>query len=72
MWKVPTPEGNSISDPFSPEVLAAAFRHTRPGKPPGLDSIFPAFILHAGLVLKFWFCDLLTSCLYQLKAGEVH
>jgi len=71
LWKIPTPEGHSISDPFSPEELAAALRRLKPGKSPGLDSIFPEFILHAGSALKSWFCDFLTSCMRQLKIPKV-
>ena len=48
LWKIPTPEGHSISEPFRPEEFAAALRRLKPGKSPGLDSIFPEFILHAG------------------------
>ena len=47
LWKIPTPEGHSISEPFRPEEFAAALRRLKPGKSPGLDSIFPDFILHA-------------------------
>jgi len=32
----------------------------------GLDSIFPEFILHAGSILKSWFCDFLNSCMRQI------
>jgi len=71
LWKVPTPEGNSISDPFRPEELAAALRPLKPGKFQGLDSIFPEFMLHAGSALKFWFFDFLTSCTTQLKIPKI-
>ena len=67
LWKIPTPEGSSISGPFRPEELAVALRHLKPGKSPGLDSIFPEFILHAGPALKTWFYVFVTSCLRQLK-----
>jgi len=70
-WKIPTPEGQSISEPFRPEELAAAFRRLKPGKSLGLDSIFPEFILHAGSALKSWFCDFLTSCMHQLKIPKI-
>ena len=52
LWKIPTPEGYSISEPFRPEVFAAALRRLKPGKSPGLHSIFPEFILHAGSAIK--------------------
>ena len=32
LWKIPTPEGHSISDPFRTEELAAAPRHLKPGE----------------------------------------
>jgi len=63
IWKIPTPEGNTISGPFAPNQLAAAIRRLKPGKFPGLDSIFPDFILKAGSALKSWFCDfLIPAC----------
>ena len=42
--------------------------HLEPGKSPGLDSIFPEFILHAESALKSWFYDFLTS---QLKIPRI-
>jgi len=71
LWKIPTPEGHSISEPFRPEEFAAALRHLKPGKSPGLDSIFPEFILHAGSALKSWFCNFLNSCMRQLKIPKI-
>jgi len=32
LWKIPTPEGHSISKPFRPEELAAALRGVKPAK----------------------------------------
>ena len=52
LWKITTPEGHSISEPFRPEDFADALRRLKPGKYPGLDYIFPKFILHAGSALK--------------------
>ena len=49
------------------EELAATLKHLEPGKSPGLDSILLEFIVHAGLALKSWSCDFLTSCMHQLK-----
>jgi len=71
LWKIPTPEGHNISEPFKPEELAAALRRLKPGKSPGLHSIFPEFITHAGSALKSWFCDFLTSCMCQLKILKI-
>ena len=71
LWKIPTPEGHSISEPFRPEEFAAAFSRLKPRKSPGLDSIFPEFILHAGSALKYWFCNFLNSCMRQLKIPKI-
>ena len=50
-----------ISGPFRPEVLAIALNHLKTVKSPGLNYIFPLFILHAGSALKSWLCDVFTS-----------
>ena len=71
LWKIPTPEGHSISEPFRPEEFDAALRCLRPGKSPVLDSNFLEFILLAGLALKSWFCDSLISCMRQLKIPKI-
>jgi len=71
MWKIPTPEGHSISEPYRPEEFAAALRRLKPGKSLGLDSIFPEFILHAGSALKSWFGDFFNSCMRQLKIPKI-
>ena len=70
-WKIPTPEGHSISEPFRPEEHPAALRRLKKGKSPGLDSTFPEFILHAGSALKSWFCDFLSPCMRQLKIPKI-
>ena len=72
LWKIPTSEGHSISEPIRPEAFAAALRLLKPGKSPGLDSILPEFILQARSALKSWFCDFLNSCMRQLiqRFGE--
>jgi len=69
-WKISTSEGHSISESFRPEELAA-LRHLKPGKSPGLDSIFPEFILHAASALKSWFCDFLSSWMHHLKITKI-
>jgi len=71
LWKIPTPEGHSISEPFRLEVLAASLRRLKPGKFPELDSIFPDFIVHTGSALKSWFCDFFTFCMRQLKIPKI-
>ena len=71
LWKIPAPEGHSISDPFRAEELAAALRLLRSGKSTSLDAIFREFILHAGSALKSWFCEFLSSCMRQLKIQNI-
>jgi len=71
LWRIPTPEGHSISEPFRPEEFVAALRRLKPGKSPEMDSIFPEFMLHARSVLKSWFCDFLNSCMHQLKIPKI-
>ena len=34
LWKILTPEGHSISEPFRSEEFAAALRRLKPGKSP--------------------------------------
>ena len=70
-WKIPTPEGHSISEPFRPEELATALRRLKSGKSPRLDSIFQKFTLHAGSALKSWFCDFLSSSMRHFKIPKV-
>ena len=71
LWKIPTPEGHSISEPFRPEELAAVLRRLKPGKSPGLDSIVLEIMLHTGSALKSCFCDFLSSCMCQLKIPKI-
>ena len=70
-WKVSTPEGNSIYGFFMPVELAAALKHLDPGKSPSFGTIFTEFIFHAGSALKSWLCDILTSCMRQLKLPRI-
>ena len=71
LWKIPTPEGQSISEPLRLEQLAASLRCLKPGKSTGLASIFPKFILHARSALKSWNCGFLNSCMRQLKIPKI-
>jgi len=41
LWKIPTPEGHNISEPFRLEDFAAALRRLKPGQSPVLDSHLP-------------------------------
>jgi len=75
LWKIPTLEGHSISEPFRPEQLAAVLRHLKPGKSPGLDSIFPECILHARLLSNLGFASsLFPACANSnfQRSGEEH
>ena len=56
---------------FQARGACCCLRHLKPGKPPGLDSIFSEFILHAVSALKSWFWDFLTSCMRQLKIPKI-
>ena len=51
LWKIPTPEGHSISEPFKSEEFDASLTHLRPGKSPAMDSIFSELILHTSQIL---------------------
>ena len=71
LWKIPTPEGHSISKTLRVKEFAAALRRLKSGKSPGLDSIFREFILHARSALKSWFSDFLNSCMCQLRIPKI-
>ena len=73
LWKIPTPKGHSISEPFRSEEYAADLKRLKPGKSRGLDSVFPEFILHARSALKSCFCDA-SSCANSnfQRSGEEH
>jgi len=60
-----------VSHCFTPEELGAALRRLKPVKSPGLNSIFPVFILNAGSALKSCFCNFLTSCTRQPKSPKI-
>ena len=71
LWRATTPDPVNISDNFSQREFTAALQHLKPGKAPGLDSICPELILHAGAALKSWLRDFLTSCLCRLKIPKI-
>ena len=60
-----------ISESVTSQEFAAALKHLKSGKAPGLDSIFPELITHAGAALKSWLCGFLSSCLWHLKIAKV-
>ena len=70
-WRATTPDAVNISDNFSQREFAAAFRHLKPSKAPGPDSICSELILHSGAALKSWLRDFLSSCLRRLKTPKI-
>jgi len=71
LWKVPRRQGCSIFDLFRPKELSAALMCLKPGKSPGLDSIFLEFTLNTRPAFKSWFCDFLISCMRHLKIPKI-
>ena len=70
-WRATTPYAVYISDNFSQREFTAALQHLKPGKAPGPDSICPKLILHAGVALKSWLREFLSSCLRRLKIPKI-
>ena len=71
LWRVATPDAVNISDNFSQREFAAALQHLKPGKAPCLDSICSELIVHAGVALKSWLSDFLSSYLCRLKIPKI-
>ena len=71
LWRATTPEAVNISDTLSQREFTAVFQRLKPGKAPGLDSICPELILHAGGALKFWLCDFLSSSFRRLNISKI-
>ena len=71
LWWATTPDAVNISDNFSQREFTAALQYLKPSIAPGLDSILPEFILHAGAALKSWLRDFLSSCLRRLKISKI-
>ena len=71
LWRATTPDAVNISNNFLQREFAAALQHLKPGKAPGPDSICSELILHAGTALKFWLCEILSSCLRRLKIPQI-
>ena len=59
------------SNNYSQREFTAALQHLKPGKAPGPDSICSKLILHAGVALKSWLRDFLSSCLRRLKIPKI-
>ena len=71
LWRIPTPADKCISGDFSPEEFARSLQMLKPVKAPGLDSIRPELIIHAGAALKSWKNNFLSSCMHQLKIPKI-
>ena len=71
LWKIPTPNGSSLTREFSSAEFADALQKPKPGKAPGPDQICPELILHAGPIIKSWLRKFLSSCLCQLRIPKV-
>ena len=70
-WRATTSSSVDISGNFTSRKFIVALQHLKPGKPPGLDSIFPKLILRAGSALKPWFCDFLSFRWRPLKIPKI-
>ena len=62
-WSATTPSPVDISGNFTSRKFIVALQHSKPGKAPGPDSIFPEDTLHAGTALKFLLRGFLPACL---------
>ena len=71
LWRVTTLDAVNISDNFSQREFAAVIQQLKPGKTPEPDSICSELILHAGVALKTWLRDFLSSCLRRLKIPKI-
>ena len=71
LWRATTPDPVNIFDTFSQREFTAALQHLKPGKAAGPDSICLELRLHAGVALKSWLRDFLSSCLRRLKIPKI-
>ena len=71
LWRVLRPDGQSLSSDFTIEEFISTVQYLNPGKVPGLDSICPELILHAGTEKMSWLCKFLSSCLHNLKIPKI-
>ena len=71
LWRASTTSAVNVCGSFTPSEIAAAFKHLKPGKAPGPDSICPELLLHAGAALKSWLCGFLSSCFHHLKMPKI-
>ena len=71
LWRASPSSSANLSAAFSAREFPDALQHLKSGKAPGLDSICPEFILHAGPALKSWLREFLSSCMRQLKIPKI-
>ena len=71
LWRVTPTSLVNISESCTSREFAAAFKHLKPGKAQGPDSICPELKNHAGAALKSWLCGFLSSCLHHIKIPKV-
>ena len=71
VWTATTTNQVNISENFLQSELTAALQHLKPGKAPGLDSIFPELIIHAEAASKSWLRDFLFFCLRRVKIPKI-
>ena len=71
LWKVSTPEGQSLSLDITIEELMSALQHLKSGKTTGPDSICPELIAHAGSEMNSSLCEFLSFCMYNLKTSKI-
>ena len=71
LWRVLTPDSQSLSGEITVDELMSTLQHLKPGKAAGPDSICPELILNAGFEMKSWLCKFLSSCLRNLKIPKL-
>ena len=71
LWRATPTNPVNIFESFTSQEFAAALKHLKPRKGPGLHSIFPELITHAEAALKSWLCGFLSSCLRHFKIPKV-
>ena len=69
LLRATTPDTVNISDNFLQREFTAALQHLKPASGP--DTICSELILHAGVALKSWLRDFLSSCLRPLKIPKI-
>ena len=71
LWRVLTPDSQSLPGVITIEELMSALQHLNPGKAAGPDSICSELVLHVGSEMKSWLCKFPSSCLQNLKIPKI-